>query len=84
MILTCYVFSKQRMGERVNLWSLLELGGFAILCFGILLYNNVIKIPGIPHEVKKEYVALDPTGLDTEKQPLIGDQKNVQEKKPDI
>jgi len=33
------------LGEQLNLWSLLELAGFLILTFGVLVYNNVIKLP---------------------------------------
>jgi len=43
MVFVCYVVTKQKAGERVNLWSLLQLAGFIVLSFGILVYNGVIR-----------------------------------------
>eukprot|EP00727_Mastigamoeba_balamuthi_P012871 m51a1_g8206 putative integral membrane (376) ;mRNA; f:50511-52025 len=44
MVFIHYVITS-KFGESVNIWSLMELGGFVILCFGFLIYNNVIKVP---------------------------------------
>lgn len=38
-----YVIAR-KYGEEWNGWSVLELGGFAVMTVGILLYNGVIKI----------------------------------------
>jgi len=43
MVFVCYVVTHRKAGEQVNLWSLLQLAGFIILSFGILVYNGVIR-----------------------------------------
>jgi len=42
------------LGEQLNLWSLLELAGFVILTFGVLVYNNVIKLPCLMPKASEE------------------------------
>lgn len=54
MIALCYIFTRQTMGERVNLWSLLELGGFAMLSFGVLVHNGVIRLRCLKYPPKEE------------------------------
>jgi hypothetical protein len=75
MVFVCYVLSHQKMGERVNLWSLLELAGFGVLCFGVLIYNGVLRFPCLTYEPKQQ-----PAPVETE--PLLVTNKHVQEEKP--
>jgi len=67
MVFACLVF--KTIGERINLWSLLQLSGFIVLTFGVLVYNDVIHMKclhGAPAEEQK------PEGNpDDEKKPLI-------------
>eukprot|EP00771_Trimastix_marina_P001178 gnl/Trimastix_PCT/2230.p1 GENE.gnl/Trimastix_PCT/2230~~gnl/Trimastix_PCT/2230.p1 ORF type:complete len:382 (+),score=130.09 gnl/Trimastix_PCT/2230:55-1200(+) len=39
-----YVITKT-LGEALTYWSILQAGGFAVLSFGLLVYNHIIKLP---------------------------------------
>lgn len=58
-------------GEVWTRWSYLELGGFAFLIIGTLLYNSIIKLPFFSYE-EIACPALQPKTVD-EKQPLLAD-----------
>jgi len=57
MVVLYWIFS--HFGERLNLWSLLQLAGFLVLTFGVLLYNQVFH-----------FKCLDPKQTEEDK-PLI-------------
>ena len=70
MVFICYVCTHQHMGERVNTWSLLQLGGFLILSVGVLIYNDVIRFKCLRPKKPVSELGTD-TPADSEQQPLL-------------
>jgi hypothetical protein len=75
MVFIHYVISRH-FGERINFWSLLQLGGFAILCVGFLIYNSVIKLPCCPPPPPEKKVEEDKKTKTEETKPLLNVQSS--------